>query len=1002
MSAFQVILGDWLREITSDIERKEKTIQRHKKISTDHKSDTVKNRERCDVTLTYEQSIYQNISPQGTVGNIIQNDKSNKQDIMSYCLQSNLDMSGLLQQRIDVYFKPRPTNRDQTMYDNMISDFKNSFWSKKDFSKFLERLSKYDVEGYVNVDTANTKQLYQQQLEFLWNSLLPPTMQIDKINKKSRNNNNDSDDEHEDEDLWEIIDLLHDNRLKEKLQDVIPLNLQTEIDQLIHNRVSRFSGTFDSEIFSELHTEYPLLNIDQESNSNKCLMVILFNIRKTLNLSQSVQSSQSDIRKLKIPVGINRTNVPIEYKLLTRPERAKVCFRKAKQLYTSGLQLILSGLTKNNPSDVARGTGNIYNIHDREYEQRFLKKNKKDRKTDLTLEQSCPLFKFGKKNRGSDEADESEIQEFLCDEFRDKISAASAVLLGYMELMDCTVSPLAPLMCRKDMCVTALYVEPNTKEISNFRDVENYNKWPDHKKKLFRIHYNEFLIRYKNVGFTATGSKNVYTNMEILNLLDWGQGDVIVNPFRVHEDTLLHKLFGALRFEFNRFGIGNEARQIWALHSIKMDYDRNYCKEFIKYNKEYSLNTEWFPRPVFDNNFYEQKSLQNTKEDQYGHLYFNVSSTQAQSATARRVYFNKLDAKKWFNLPFDKILDPEQAPQLYPVLSDQQPIKIYPTGQALLNVHENFRNSKHPLQMPFNTNLDTAKITLGVEAKPNWFLFRPIEEFGKQGIEPNQKAWNYLQENKIEFNALTDYETPFLEPTQISRLNCEPPPPLFNRFYHPLEHEIVETIDLLILKSNCEDYILGEPLNKNNLKCFNLPEWVNTNFEEYPQSQYFPYPLESLNGNLSATVFPIGWSKTRQPPYELTASQLYTMIPNQALGYWDLRNSLTKLLTNTSNIKFTELDNLLKSKKHLNEDLLSQHQWGYQATEEIDIPKHLLQKKSSTKIKYVRPINFANYKTGSRGFSIEESEFYVINGRYKTITLDEKQSKKNKNLHNLQ
>lgn len=980
MSTFQVILGEWLREITTDIERKEKTVQRHKKISTDHKSDTVKNRERCDVTLTYEQSIYQNVSPQGTVGDILQN----KTDIMSYCMQSNLDMSGLIQQRIEVYFRPRPIikGKEQTIYDNMISDFKNSFWSKTDFSNFLKRLPKYKVQSdYVNINTDNMEHLYEEQLQFLWDSLLPPQLQLDKLrNKKIK-----------DDDLWEIIDLLHDNRLKDKLEQVVPENLQPVVDQLLKNRLSRFSGTFDLEICSALRKEYPLLNIDQESNSNKCLMVLLFNIRKTLNLSQSVQSS-GDIRKLKIPVGINRTNVPLDYKMLTRPERAKVCFRKAKQLYTSGLQLILSGLSNNNPSDIARGTGNIYNIHDKEYEQRFVRKNKNDRKTELTLEQSCPLFKFGKKKNGQEEVDHSEIEEFLCDEFRDKISAASAILLGYMEIMDCTVSPLPPLMCRKDMCVTALYVDPKTKEVSHFRDVEDYNTWSDHKKSLFRVHYNEFLIRYKNVGFTFTGNTNPYTNMEILNLLDWGQGDVVVNPFRVHEDTLLHKLFGTLRFEFNRFGIGNEARKIWAQHSIKMAYDRNYCKEFIKYNKDYTTNTEWFPRPVFDMNYYNPTSITNTPTEQYGHLYFNVSSKQAQSATARRVYFNKIDPKKWYNLPFDKILDLKVGKDFYPSLKkmnllEPEDIKIYPTGQALLNIHENFRNSKYPLQMPFNGDVDTAQITLGVEAQPDWYLFRPIENFGKQGIEPNERAWTYLKEKKINYNTFTQYDTPFSDPPQISRINCEPAPPLFNRFYHPLEHECVSPLDLLLLQSECEDYIVSETINGNNEKCFKLPDWCNKEYKKYPQSQYFPYPLESLDGTLSATVFPVGWSKNG-PPYELTASQLYTMIPNQQKGYWDLRNSLCKLLTNESNTKFKELDTLLRTKKQFNETSLSQHAWGYQVNDEVTLPEQSVQYSRS-----VESNNFANELIGSRGFSEQESDFYVTKGRYKTITIEEKKKK---------
>jgi hypothetical protein len=267
MSAFQVILGEWLREITTDIERKEKTIQRHKKISTDHKSDTVKNRERCDVTLTYEQSIYQNVSPQGTVGDILQN----KTDIMSYCMQSNLDMSGLIQQRIEVYFRPRPIikGKEQTMYDNMISDFKNSFWSKTDFSNFLKRLPKYKVQGdYVNINTDNMEHLYEEQLQFLWDSLLPPQLQLDKLrNKKIK-----------DDDLWEIIDLLHDNRLKDKLEQVVPENLQPVVDQLLKNRLSMFNGTFDSEIFSALRKEYPLLNVDQESSiyHKVCRVVVTY------------------------------------------------------------------------------------------------------------------------------------------------------------------------------------------------------------------------------------------------------------------------------------------------------------------------------------------------------------------------------------------------------------------------------------------------------------------------------------------------------------------------------------------------------------------------------------------------------------------------------------------------------------------------------------------------------------------------------------------------------
>jgi hypothetical protein len=851
---FRGLMVEWFEDILENIDQKHRMVQRHKKVSKSHDGKSEKLRQRSDVTTTHAQATYENITPQGVLGVVLGGSKGS--DVAKYCLgPPEADEDGMVRQRALVLFKGKGEFPGEGDYERLVGKLRDSFWSRKGYAGFIARLRGLEPQSLVLLDLrgATTARLVQHHLDYLWSILFPKSVRAGMGPGLT------------DEDRWEIIDLVRDTKLRQALRRAGVSD--RDASRFLGRRVAQFGGDLPVELLVEMKQAYPLLRVDDQTSAEKCMLTLFFNMRKALRMTQVDPSLRpTDLRKVRLVGGLDRRRMSEEVRAMVRPERAKAYLRRAKHLYHSGLRLMARGVGQNEPGAVAHGFGNIYNIRSREFEEAL--RGSGLRGPGDALRNYCPLFNLQGEGGGQQE-------EYLCSEFREKQSAAAALLLAYMELMDCMVSPSPPLLARRDMCVTDLYVDPVTKAVEDFRDVENYkDRWSAHKQKTFREYYHSFLRRYMQVGFRQTGALNPHTKLPLLNLDDWGEGEVVVNPFRVREDTFVYKLLGALRFAPNRLGIGAAARGVWARHKIRRGFDRAYCDA---YTKATGKRPAYFPRPVQDMNYTEGGE---------GRLYFGVASADAVAPAARRGARDKLPAAAWFRGDLLEGDLPEGD------LPPRGKIVLHGAQQALLDVHRNFRLDKKE---------GWGSVLLGADVLPERYKYKPLS--GKEGITEGAPS-------------------------------TEPPPPLFQRLYHPEKHALVDPKHLLKSGHGCK--VVDEPFGDLYKECFRFPEWVEESLKVDTNGvdESYPYPLVSAKGDVSANVFPVGWSKTAAPPYELTASQAYVVVPNRAYGYWDLRNSLAKMAPGAV---IPELNALLRKHKKLDATSLPQNDWGFRPAPEVSL-----------------------------------------------------------------
>jgi hypothetical protein len=892
MSTFHSVLGQWFTEILSNVDKSEQTKQRHKKVMIDRSNKSVHNQLITDVTFTYHQNVYQNVNPESIIKQVI-GDK-NGSGITKYCVTDRNRPLLMLKARQKLFFKPRDVT-DGTSYDDMIRQFNDSFFSKAKFRSFLDELQKnkkWKQWSRVYTTGDDIKRLETEQFDFLRKLYIPDYL-WEFLRGKDRDH------------TWKLIMLIRDSELQLELESSLPNTPEARkaMDQFLNNRVGSVGAELTAELQIELQNYFPGMKLDTLGNLDKCTLTLFYNIKKALSmLKQTPHQHPANIKKLKIIKGINRLHMPPDYEALVRPERAKVAARRAIHMYTSGLRMITKGLNKKNFSYIMRGYAMIYNIRSRRYEKG---------KQSSGLKGSCPVF--------SKQPNWQQVADFPCDEFRDKESAASAVLLMYMEMMDYFVSPSPPLMLRNQMQVTAVYVDPVTKLIEDF-NVETYQEWSSHKETAFKKEYNKFLLKYMNVGFTVTDKIGPH-GLPLLNLDSWGTGAVVANPFRVREDTFLFKYFGGFRLEFNRLGIGAQARLLWLKHTIKHSYDPNYADAFIAVddppNGKYTHDSD-FPRPIFDVQYYNPKTLElnEMNSDAYSNLYFNVSSVRGQpngpqQASHRREKLNKYSLQEWAQLDFKDLYNLDNS-TFNPPGVEPEKSNMSRESSVLLNIHTHFR--KNALQMPFMNDDGRGfdmDMNLMINVYPKWQLFEPIPGTGLQGSRPHQKGfqnWRGAKHNTIfDRDPSTSYTVDEHQVT-IGREFVSPPPPLFNRFLHPITHTEVPMMHLKKTdRDDCEDYEVFwesglhiEELFKH--KCIHTPEWMYDTFNDgQNQIQSFVYPLETITGLLEpgVTVYPIGEASVTGgefvPPYNHVSTSMFVLTPKQP-QFWDLRNSLVEFL----------------------------------------------------------------------------------------------------------
>lgn len=414
-------------------------------------------------------------------------------------------------------------------------------------------------------------------------------------------------------DVWRTIEKVQDADLYKQLltqTDQTPAAEQA-IRQFLSNRLATNTVDLAVDLQVELQNLFPDVQLDTISNSDKCALSLFYNIKRALGQIQSAPSSQpQDTKKIKLLKGIDRTPAALAknpvYSALVRTERAKVAASHAVRMYTAGLALIQKG------NYASRGHNLIYNYADGAFRN---------------------------------------------------TSAASAVLLMYIELMDYFINPSPPLINRTKM--------KNGLCLRNFDDLktrtisEVWPSWSEEQKRAYRAQHDEYLREFMNVGFSIEGQHEV-TELPTLNIDDWGQGEEVPNPFRVREDTFLFKYFGALRLKPNRLGIGKEARDIWRKHTVKRNYDKDYEAEFDKYLIDQKIDStpysEYLKRPIYDINFcgegegqglreevcieYKNGPIDSTKRrkrmDDVNKKYHKVSPCKFEYSTKRNVLFSRM------------------------------------------------------------------------------------------------------------------------------------------------------------------------------------------------------------------------------------------------------------------------------------------------------------------------------------------------------------------------
>jgi hypothetical protein len=931
MSNFSQGLNRWLTDILSEVGTADQKKQRKTKTFINRKNKKAEYRNITDITFTRNQDKYPNTSIPLVVKDVLGN------NLDTQCFVDTKKIDTMLENRAAALFKlgDYSDRASIVQYEVLIDDFKRSFNSteKAVYDNFLTRLldekSSYR-KFFPDYKALNVKKdLKDAQLRFLAKAYVPSQIWVNL--KESFSNKYD--------DLFRIIQLIRDTQLRKNLEESLPKTAKSTqvINQFLNNRLSGLGAEVSQELQAELAVYFPEVNMNTESNINKCVMSLFLNIKKALSARKQ---GPKNLKRIVMPQGLDRRNLPPEWAALVRPERAKVALRHAIHSYTSGLNLIAKGISENNSSYLVRGYSFIFNIRSREFE-RHVNETTTTRSKKRTLAQSCPLYDMN-----------SELtDEFTCDEFRRRTCAASALLIAYFEIMDTLVSPSPPLITRQNMQVREFYVNPHKIDESRLElyDVRIFSDWSSDKKRAFLKAYERFVARYRNVGFVTTDQVGPH-GMRLLNLLDWGKPDqaVVANPFRVREDTFIFKYFGSFRLEFNRCSIGEVSRSIWKQHQISYNYDPDYCSDFIKYaNKEsqYGKNSR-FPRPIFDINHYAPSD----RSDVGSPLYFNVSSFEVngpQPACARRDYLNKMNMKSWVEILEDKAegsISPslqvlKEGKFLAPTYTKN--VTMSREANAMLDVHENFRTISNPFRMPLidakgeGVQFPTCfAYDIDPTIDPNYrkyLLYRPIVSresktsgsvtytYGKQGIERNPSGWVYWRNTNgavFSRDPLSTYQTNLNSPNQVDRMYTEPPPALFNRLNDPVTNvpiplqffqQVAHVGDTEAWpeynddeKDDCRNFyanFLTQSL-KNMMKCLKgLPSWFVTNFTDLTIDIAYPYPLLTDSGDLDANVLPIGYSDDGSPPFRLVPSSIYVLVPNRKNNFWDLRNSLVYLLS---------------------------------------------------------------------------------------------------------
>jgi hypothetical protein len=465
------------------------------------------------------------------------------------------------------------------------------------------------------------------------------------------------------------------------------------LNSFLMGRETTFGQPLPGEVELELQKQNDLL--PTLTDRDKCVLTLIYNMRRGLGLVNMEQyQAPRNNKTMTIGKGIDREQNASLYPLydtLTRLDRMKVCARRAITLGSSGLGKIARGMQTDDDAMLEAGSRMIFNMEGKCWTE-------------------CTGFT------------------------RNKESACSAILVMYMELMDYMVNPSPPLITRNQMRVMALYngAEPY--------DERTWATWSEDKKTQYRKEYERFCARYMSVGFTF-GPKRGPHGMRLLNLESWGEGNLVANPFRVREDTLLHKYFGWFRLEPNRLGLGKATRAIWRRHRIRHDFDPLYCDNFDAHAKEPVGKDGWYPRPLFDANYVDPLDDE-ASGPSHSKLYHNVPTETwpngPPAAFEFREWLDSIKPEDWANMPFEalRVQGPESAKE-WRVDDFTDEKQVVEQRRARMEREKGFLSREamamynlHTHWNPRSSDVDLRNFTLS-----SGQVVRPRTEAGRMGSE---------------------------------------------------------------------------------------------------------------------------------------------------------------------------------------------------------------------------------------------------------------------------
>ena len=735
--------------------------------------------------------------------------------------------------------------------------------SRRALKAFLEE-HKQDLREGVRPDAIES-----EQLSFLWESLLPKALRENMLAVGSG----------VEEKKWNALSQILDSKLVETLVGLARPNQRDTVRLRARNfalqRRSGFLGAIPETLLREMGL--PRDSFNMIPDSQRCNLLLLYQLRKTLQ-------KKGDRRAIAIPPALNRvvSDTPGPYNALSRPERADAHLRIAKRMFVEGLSRMTKAYSASGASAASFAQRGLHRSGLRNGFRKIYNLVSSDGG------RQCSAYEKPGGVRVEDEK--------TCDTFaQDKRCAASCALMAFMEVSDTHFSPHPPLIKRVDMKrITAPYVTP-AGELEAFGPVTGYRTWPRHKRDEYTRLWNDYLRRYEAVGFVRNG-QDPSTGLPTLNIDAWGLPDqtVVPNPFRVREDTTLNRLLGGKRFDLNRLGIGDDATKRWAGHYIRDDYDPEFCrrvdKALSKREKRILIKDvdgrKFYPRPIVNPNgdarLYEAVPAEVTS------IRKHVEGDSVYRLMKRLVQ-DREERKEGSDERLFRGLNPVQT-------------TATSAFRCLENIYKNFRTATFP----------NLKMAYDVKAVRTELRTRP-----RQG--PGEGKGFRTGIVKV-------------RPTDREPSGVDPPPRLFNLLRDPKTDCVLEYTQFVKRERDsdrdCGDvrgqYEAGGDRVRVIQECLNLPNWatavLNDQKEELEQDEYFPYPLASRKGELQegTTVLPLGFNRNMEPPYERKeGATMYSAFPDANRGYWDLRTSLSFLLTGESESK--KLEDLKRSHRSFEE-----------------------------------------------------------------------------------